>query len=175
MIVLFTLHNHDHVNIAKLMNQAIKINKIINKFTGYATVLNKRVKRIIEIKFISVLFQIMASLLTSFSQTLIGWACFSYPQMLTMLTSAIFIFGVMLLSLNSLICINSKLETIVKNNHHNDEKSAYVSLRENDIDEVSVLFNKINEFTIQHNGLYGVHLTLTLVGSVALLLCSVKF
>lgn len=174
-LVLFALHNIQHIRIAKLINQAMKVHESGNIFTQSATVLNARVKRIVEIKVLSIVIQITVSLLIMYSQTLLDWAIMSYPQTLTMLASAIYIFGLMLVSLNFIISINTKLAFIEKNNRFNNEKSAYIRWGANDIDEVSVLLNKMYEFTMTHNGVYGVHLTLTLVGSMALILCSVKW
>lgn len=173
-VVLFALHNIHHNRVVKLINQAMKMHQMGNVFTPSATVLNERVIKMIEMKILSIGIQIIVSALILYSQTLMDWVIISYPQMLAMLASAIYIFGFMLLSLNFIICMNAKLEFIEKNNRFSDEKSAYILWSENDIDEVSVLLNKMYEFTITHNGLYGLHLTITLIGSMALVLCSVK-
>lgn len=172
-IVLFTMHNNHHVKIAKLVDQALKLNNEINKFTESVTTLNKRVKQFIEIKVFLVVFQIFASILSLCATSIFGWAIFSYPQILIILSTAIYIFGGIIINLNLLICINSKLKFIEKSMRYKNEKSDLVTWSY-DIDEVAVLFHKINSFTIRLNGLYGVHLTLTLVGSMVLILCSVK-
>ncbi len=177
VLLLFTLHNFSRAEIAVLITQTMKMNEIIYKFTESATTvrLNGRVKKIIKIKVLSVFLQILASLFTLGSLKIFDWIFFSYPQTLAMLCSAIYVFSFMLLSLNSIMCINSKLNIIDTDTRFNAKKSTHVSRITNDIDEVTVFFNKINELLITHNGLYGVHFTLTLVGSSALILCSVKF
>lgn len=80
-MVLFTLHNHHHVKIAKLVNQAMKLNKIINKFAPPVTVFNKRIKKIIGIKVVTVVSQILTSFLSSYSTSFFGWAIYAYPQL----------------------------------------------------------------------------------------------
>lgn len=176
VIVLFTLHNSHHVKIEKLIDQAMKMIKIINKFTLSTTMLNNRVKKMIKRRIFSVLLQIFALILTLPAQSLLGWALFSYPLMLTMLTGSIYIYGLMILSFNSMICINSKLKFIEKSIRINERKSGILSVSwaDNSIDEVSAIFDKVYEFTNSVNRMYGMHLTLTLIGSMLLMLCSVK-
>lgn len=175
-IALFTVHNSHHIKIAKMIKQAMKLSGGINKFTASSTtMLNKRVKKIIKIKMCAVVLQILAILLTYPAQTFSGWMLYSYPQLLIMLTGIIYIFGFMMLSLNSIICINAKLKFIQKSIRYSHKTSATVTWSNNYIDELSVLFNVVNKFTISLNGLYGWNFTLTLVGSTVLILCSVKF
>lgn len=172
-IVLFTLQNNHHVKIAKLVDQAMKMNDTINNFTESVTMFNKRVTKIIKIKVFLVVFQIFASFMSLTTLSIFGWAIFSYPQILITLSTAIYIFGGIIINLNLLICINSKLKHIEKSMRHKNKKADMVSWSY-DIDEVAAVFHKINAFTKRINELYGVHLTITLVGSMLLILCSVK-
>lgn len=174
VIVLFTLHNNHRVKIAKLANQAMKMNELINQVTGSVTVFNKRVKRIVEVKVCLVVFQICATFLTLYATSTFSWVFYSYPQILIILSTTIHIFGGNIINLNLLICINSKLRFIENGMRYENKKSDMVKWS-CDIDEIAILFHHINAFTIRLNRLYGVHLTLSLVGSMALILCSVKF
>lgn len=169
-IVLFALQNINHKKNAKLINVATTVHQMINEYTQSATVLHERVKKFIKIKILSAVIQISVSLPMLYSESILDWAIFSYPQTFTMLASAIFIFGLMLLSLNCIVCINSKLELFEK---RSNDLNPHI-LNKNDVDELSLLIGQIHELTTTHNRLYGVHLTLTLIGSMALILCAVK-
>lgn len=172
MVVISALHIIHRNKIVKLINELMKINKIVNQFTGITLTFNTKIRKIMKMKFCLIFLQIIFICFTLIAQSWFSWFILTYPQIITMLTTSIYIFGGMMMSLNYITCINTKLKFIEKNIKN---KRLTVFTWNDDIDNVSALLHKINKFTINVNELYGIHLTLTLVGSMAIILCAVKF
>lgn len=173
-VVFIALNLFYHNEIEKLINKAIKINKLVTKCTAPTSMFNQRIRKIIKIKIFLVFLQIIVTAMTLVPQKTFSWFILSYPQILILLTTSIYIFGGMILTLNCIAWINVKLKFIEKNIKIKNKKFTAIEWCE-DIDRVSILLSKINKFAMSFNGLYGTYLTLTLIGSMALILCSVKF
>lgn len=173
-VVLFILHMLNHNEIEKLINKTIKINRIVTKCTAPTSIFNQRIRKIIKIKILLVFSQIIATTMTLVPQKFFSWFILSYPQIIILLTTSVYIFGGMILNLNFLVCINTKLKFIENNIQIKNKKFKILKWSE-EIERVSVLLCKIHKFTMSLNGLYGMYLTLTLIGSLVLILCSVKF
>lgn len=173
-VVLLLLHIIYHIEIVELVNDALKIKKIVTKFAEPMTTCNHEMKKFIKIKFILVVLQMICLAFTMDIEHFFEWIILSYPLVLSMMATSIYIFGGMLMNLKSISIINEKLKLVEMNLRQNYHDFAVVAMSE-DVEKVSVLLIKIQKFTTNLNKYYGVPMCLTFVGSTFLILASVRF
>lgn len=165
-VALFLLHNIHYIKIMKLVNNVLEINKLVFKFAQPTTTFNHRMKNILKIEFFLVVLQMFCVMFTLITGDFLTWIIISYPLVVTMLVTTIYIFGGIFINLNFIRIINEKLK------FNNENCAAIIS---EDIESASILLSNIQKSTTNLNKLYGVQISLTLVGSLILMFCSVKF
>lgn len=165
-LAFFVLHIFYPFRIINLVNDALKMNKIVTRFSKSTTVSENEIEKILKMKIISTLLQIFCLLLMISDLDFCRWFILSYPLVVSMMATVIYIFGGFLITLKSVYIVNENLYQL---------SESFGSEGCTDIDEVSVILNVIQQFTTNLNAFYGKLITLTFIGSMFLILSSVQF
>lgn len=174
-VVLFALHIFCHSKITKNINDVLKINKTVIEFAEPIAKFNYKIENIIKTKFFIIFLELFCMMSTISVDNFHYWFILSYPLLLALLVTAVYTFGGMLMNFNNIAIINTKLRFIIKNIRKNERNLVVVALNEEDLTKASILLNRIQKSTTNMNKVYGVHISITLIGSIISLLCSVKF
>ncbi len=167
-IVFFLLHMIHCIKVMELINDTLKINKIVTKFTEPTSeTLQHKCENILKIKIVSVILQIVCLLFMISNLDFFNWFIVSYPLIVSTIATTIYLFGGMLMNFRSILMINEKLKRIGAFGGH--------EIMCDDIEKISILLNKIQRLTTNLNTFYGIVILATLVGSLFLILSSVEY
>lgn len=158
-ITYFLLHNLKPTAITALVNEALKVNEIVNTFAKTTTQI-RGVENVLKRKIVGMSLQILCLLLMISDLDYFRWFLLVYPLVISMIANTVYIFGGMLIILKSVYIINEKLHRLKTSE---------------DIEEVSIILDKIQNFLANLNSFYGWLVTLSLVGSTFIILSSVEF